>query len=64
MKTVTYDLEKMNHAGKLLNMLNVCGVGQARILAQIGDILDSGQIGEIMKKEKDNGLHRKEVQED
>lgn len=52
MKTITYNREAMERAGYLLNLLNVCGVQQARILSEIGDILDSGKEGEITEKEK------------
>lgn len=61
MKTITYEWKKMERAGYLLGLLNVCGVQQARILAEIGDIIDSGKPGEITEKEDRNALHSKEV---
>lgn len=63
MKTVTYKYEDMIRAGKLLNRINICGVEQARILAEIGNVLDSGKIGEISKKEdQENGMEKQKIQ--
>ena len=62
MKVVTYEWDKMKRAGELLNEVTVYGVQQARILAEIGNILDSGEIGEIYgKEEAKNGMDHKEV---
>lgn len=62
MKVVTYEWDKMKRAGELLNEVTVYGVHQARILTEIGNILDSGEIGEIYKKEETkNGMDHKEV---
>lgn len=62
MKTVTYKYENMARAGILLNKINICGVEQARILAEIGNILDSGKIGEINEREEpENGMEAKKV---
>ena len=61
MKTITYERKKMERVGYLLGLLKVCGVRQARILSEIGDIIDSGMPGEISEKEDKNALHSKEV---
>lgn len=63
MKTLTYDYEKMQRAVQLLNMISFNGVREARIIAEIADIFDSGKLGEIIEKEmEDNGVHSKTVQ--
>lgn len=65
MKTLTYEYEKMVRAGQLLNKIVIQGIEQARCIAEIGDILDSGKIGEIIIKENDgNGMEHKEIQSD
>lgn len=65
MKVVTYELEKMERVGKLLNEVTVHGVHQARILTEIGNIIDSGQPGEIYGTEEiKDGVEHKEVCED
>ena len=53
MKTLTYERDKMLRAGQLLNALHFCGVEQARIVAELGNILDSGTPGEIVEKKED-----------
>lgn len=44
MKIIIYNHEKMLQAGNLLNMLHVSGCDNFRILAELSDILDSGEI--------------------
>lgn len=44
MKIVIYSHEKMLRAGNLLNALHVSGCDNFRILAELSDILDSGEI--------------------
>lgn len=62
MKTLTYGYDRMLRAGQILNALEVHGVNQARLLAELGNILDSGKTGEIYGKEgDDNGVQPKEV---
>ena len=65
MEVVTYTREQMEWVGKLLNDINIVGVNQARILTEIGNIIDSGKIGEIIDGGggKD-GMERKEIQQD
>lgn len=63
MKVLTYEYEKMLRAGQLLNALHFCGVEQARIVAELGNILDSGAAGEIVEKEGDkDAVEQQEVQ--
>ena len=50
MKVLTYEYEMMVRAGQLLNSLAFCGVAQARIVSELGNILDSGKPGEIFEK--------------
>lgn len=62
MKILTYNYEKMLRAGQILNALPFCGVQQARLIAELGDILDSGTPGEIVEKEVEkDAVHTKEV---
>lgn len=66
MKVLTYEYDRMLRAGQILNNLQILGVNQARLLAELGDILDSGTPGEIMEKkegEKD-GVGCEEVRKD
>ncbi|WP_147354500.1 hypothetical protein [Clostridium sp. AF24-2LB] len=63
MKTLTYDYKKMQRAVQLLNTISICGIAQARIIAEIADILDSGTLGEVLEKEENqNAVHDKKVQ--
>lgn len=65
MKVITYELEKMRRVGELLNEVTVFGVQQARILTEIGNIVDSGQMGEItVEEELKDGMEHKEICED
>lgn len=64
MKVLTYEYEKMVRAGQLLNALHFCGVEQARIVAELGDILDSGTPGNIVEKGKEvdgNAVEQQEI---
>ncbi len=67
MKVITYKEEDLIHAVQLINQLAFCGINQARIISQIGDILDSGMTGEINEIPKDqkdgekNGVEPKKV---
>lgn len=65
MKVLTYEYENMKEVGQLLELLKIRGVEQARILARIGDILDSGTVGEVIEKKeekrKKDGMDSKEV---
>lgn len=62
-KVLTFEYEKMKRAGQILNALPFCGVQQARLIAELGDILDSGSLGEIIEKEekKEDAIQSKEV---
>lgn len=66
MKVIIYEEEKMMRAGQLLNSLMVSGSSNFRALAELADILDSGNPGEYEeKKEKEeNGMEHKEIQSD
>ena len=52
-KVLTYEYEKMVRAGQILNELHVFGVHQARLVAELGNILDSGTPGEISEKKNE-----------
>ncbi len=41
--TLTFDYDKIERAAVLLNHIQVTGVGQARILAELGGILEEGR---------------------
>ena len=43
---IIYDYEKMKRAGALLNGIKISGVENIRILSEIADILDSGELSE------------------
>lgn len=65
MKVLTYEYDKMIRVGKILNELEVHGVNQARILAELGNILDSGTPGEIAEKKEEaseDGIRSEKVQ--
>ena len=49
MKVITYEYDKMLRAGQLLNTLRITGVDQARAISEIGNILDSGKLGEVVE---------------
>ncbi len=53
MKVVTYEYDKMLRAGQILNDLHILGVNQARLVAELGNILDSGTPGEVFEKKKE-----------
>lgn len=63
-KTLTYEYDMMVRAGQLLNALTFTGVQQARVIAELANILDSGKPGEIFERKDDekNGVHGKEIQ--
>lgn len=48
MKTITYDLERINKAISFLNAIQVTGIEQARVLVAVSNILESGTIKEIV----------------
>lgn len=67
MNVLTYDYEKMKRAGELLNAICREGVNvdQCRFISEIGDILDSGKIAEIIgEEEKDHDSSRNAQNED
>lgn len=51
MKTVTYDYDNVMQIAKLLNDLPVHGLAAARLVAKIGDLIDTGKIEEHSEKE-------------
>lgn len=53
MKAIAYEREKLDKAVQLLDSLPIKGIAFARIMAEIGDILDSGIPVEI-EDEKEN----------
>lgn len=54
-KTISYDYEEMKRAGYLLERLTIKGMDNIRIIAEIGNILDSGILEETSNKsEKEN----------
>lgn len=56
MKTLIYKYENMLRAGQLLNSLTISGTSNFRALAELANILDSGEPGEIFEKEgEENG---------
>lgn len=56
----------MMRAGQLLNSLRVSGSSNFRALAELADILDSGNLGEYEEKKgcEENGMEHKEIQSD
>lgn len=53
MKSVLLKMEDIQEIIYKINMLEVSGVGNARIIARIGDILEGGQIVELNDSEKE-----------
>lgn len=53
MKTIIYSYERMRRAGALLNSITVSGCGNIRALAELADILDSGEVAEEPDKKKE-----------
>lgn len=45
-KTLTYDYDMMKRAASLMEGLSVTGINNFRILAEIANILDSGELSE------------------
>ena len=45
-KTLTYDYDMMKRAAGLMEGLSVTGINNFRILAEIANILDSGELSE------------------
>lgn len=41
--TLTFDYDKIERAAVLLNHIQVTGIGQARILAELGGLLEEGR---------------------
>lgn len=52
MKIITYDLERINKAMSFLNTIQVTGIEQARVLVAVSNILESGNIKEIVPERK------------
>lgn len=53
MKVITYDYEKIKQILVLFAKLSFSGFETAEVIAEIGTLLNSGQIGEM--EEKTNG---------
>lgn len=62
-KVIIYDENKMHRAAFLLSQISATGIDNFRMLAELGDIIDSGQRGEYSKwKEKSkNGMESKKI---
>ena len=54
MKVVTFEYEKIIRMTELLSKLSFSGFSAANVMAEVGTIIESGQIGE-MEVKKDNG---------
>ena len=52
MKVLVYEYERMKRAGALLNSISVSGTKNIRALAELADILDSGEVGDVTDKPK------------
>lgn len=66
MKVLIYNHEDMLRAGEILRNITVTGISNIRMLAELADILDSGQTGNC-EEEKDgigDGVECKEIQQD
>lgn len=55
MKTLSYERQKMERAGKILNSITVTGAYNCRLMAELADILDSGIPGEMEEEKKEEG---------
>lgn len=54
MKTITYEREKIERIVELLDSIPFQGFDEIYAVAEIGKILDSGMLGEIIEKEGRN----------
>ncbi len=60
MKVLVYEYERMKRAGALLNSIAVSGTQNIRALAELADILDSGEVGETADKSKKEESKRRD----
>ncbi len=63
MKAIAYEPEKLDKAAQLLDSLPIKGIPFARIMAEIGDILDSGIPVEIEDKKENPKDKNKKIEE-
>lgn len=65
MKIIIFDHDKMVRAGQLINDITVTGTSNFRALAELADILDSGQPGDYKenssKEDDKHAVEHKEV---
>lgn len=54
-KIITYTVEQVAQINMLLNAVSVTGIQNARQIAAVAQVLDSGMPGEINKPEKKEG---------
>lgn len=54
-KIITYTVEQVAQLNMLLNAVSVTGIQNARQLAAVSQILDSGIPGEVKESEKKEG---------
>lgn len=65
MKTLTYKYEDIERMAELISRIPFSGFETARVVSEIGNILDSGTTGEIMQEGGGrNGVEHKKVQQD
>lgn len=58
-EVLIFDYEKMLRAGEILKHITITGISNIRMLAELADILDSGQVGKYEKnKEERNDSNR------
>lgn len=57
MKIIIYNYEKMEKVKEIFKSITVTGISNIRMMSELADILDSGQVGsyEENKEEKDDG---------
>ena len=54
MKVITYELKKIEEMARIINSIQLKGFENARALTKVGDILDSGKIGEVLEEMEEN----------
>ncbi len=64
MKVIIFEYDKMVRAGQLINSITATGASNFRALAELADIIDSGQPGDYEEHTRSDGEHEPDKKED
>lgn len=66
MKALIYEYEKMFRAGEIMRQVSATGIDNFRLLKELGDILDSGKLGEYKEEKEgdDNAMECEKIRSD